>query len=53
MPAESEKRFELLRLPGWSRAEPIKMLFHLAREPFVDTCVTIDDWKTYKRKSGF
>lgn len=48
-----ERRFELLSLPGWTRAESLKMLFYLADQPFFDHRITIGEWKAYKNKSKF
>lgn len=48
----AEHRFELLSLPGWSRAESLKMLFHLAKQPFLDRQLNINAWQAYKQKSA-
>jgi hypothetical protein len=49
----TERRFELLSLPGWTRAETLKMLFYLADQPFFDHRITINEWKAHKAKSNF
>lgn len=46
-----ECRFELLSLAGWTRAEALKMLLHLAGAPFYDHKMSIVEWKAYKVKS--
>ncbi|KAI6225917.1 hypothetical protein M3Y95_00747500 [Aphelenchoides besseyi] len=46
------QKYELLSLPGWNRAEPIRMLFKLAGQEFTDCRLSIPEWRAFKLKAS-
>ncbi|CAD5207454.1 unnamed protein product [Bursaphelenchus okinawaensis] len=45
-------KYELLSLPGWSRAEGIRMIFHMAGVEYDDVRLTVPEWRLFKVKAS-
>ncbi|KAI6241388.1 hypothetical protein M3Y99_00366100 [Aphelenchoides fujianensis] len=51
MPARP-RQFELLSLPGWNRAEALRMMFRIGGRDFFDYRMSVSEWREFKHKSS-